>query len=73
MLVLKTWCEVGERWSKMAVMKVMVSGVEERARDAIFRRWDRDLCVYNGGWRFGASVRWCCVVVVGVVVRGRVK
>lgn len=48
MLVLKTWCEVGERWSRMAVMKVMVSGVGERARDAIFRRWDRDLCVY--GW-----------------------
>lgn len=47
MLVLKTWCEVGERWSRMAVMKVMVSGVGERARDAIFRRWDRDLCVYE--------------------------
>lgn len=47
MLVLKTWCEVGERWSRMAVMKVMVSGVGERARDAIFRRWDRNLCVYE--------------------------
>lgn len=73
MLVLKTWSVVGERWSRMAVMKVMVSGVGERARGAISRRWDRDPCVYGCGWRFGDSVKWCCVVVVGVAVRGRVE
>ena len=54
MPVLKTWSVVGERWSRMESMKVMVPGVSALVKGIIF---------VGRGWRVGDYVGGRAVVM----------
>lgn len=63
MPVLKTWSVVGERWSRMESMKVMVPGVSGLVKGIIF---------VGRGWRVGdyvggGGVVMSCRVLVWVL------